>query len=187
MSTFVPIYAVDFDGTLCEIQWPGIGAPNTKLIEHLIERRKRGAKIILWTCRVGERLQDAVDWCREQGLEFDAVNDNLPEMIERYGNNCRKIYATCYIDDLAVDKKKYGLPFHAEQRVDETLAATYPIGSEWVLMGDGFECPVKVTEISDRGDMIVESISDTTEYRYYKCRRKMEWFTDKLFPLVKEE
>lgn len=111
MSDYITIYAVDFDGTLCESVWPGIGEPNTKLIEHLIKRRKEGAKLILWTCRVGEKLQEAVEWCKDHGLEFDAVNDNIPEMIACHGNNCRKVFATCYIDDLAVDKEKYGLPF----------------------------------------------------------------------------
>lgn len=110
MSSFVPIYAVDFDGTLCESKWPGIGAPNKKLIQHLVQRRTEGAKVILWTCRVEEHLKEAVDWCSKFGLEFDAVNDNLPENVEKYGNNPRKVYATCYIDDLAVDKRKYDLP-----------------------------------------------------------------------------
>lgn len=107
------IYAVDFDGTLCESRWPGIGAPNTKLIEHLIRCRQTGDKVILWTCRIDERLQEAVDWCRSYGLEFDAINDNIPENIEKYGNNTRKIYASCYIDDLAADRKEYGIPYHA--------------------------------------------------------------------------
>lgn len=114
MSTYTPIYAVDFDGTLCESQWPGIGTPNRELIEHLIRRREEGCRVILWTCRIGDRLQEAVDWCKGYGLEFDAVNDNLPENIEKYGNNPRKIYATCYIDDLAVEKGKYGLPYHGD-------------------------------------------------------------------------
>ena len=85
MSSFVPIYAVDFDGTLCESKWPGIGAPNKKLIQHLVQRRTEGAKVILWTCRVEEHLKEAVDWCSKFGLEFDAVNDNLPENVEKYG------------------------------------------------------------------------------------------------------
>jgi hypothetical protein len=63
---------------------------------------------------VDERLQEAVDWCKEHGLEFDAVNDNLPETIKKYGCNSRKIHATCYIDDLAVDKEKYSIPFSTE-------------------------------------------------------------------------
>lgn len=105
------IYAVDFDGTLCESVYPGIGAPNTALINHLIKRRKQGKKIILWTCRCGQRLKEAVSWCKEHGLEFDAVNENLPEMIEWYGNDCRKVFADVYIDDKAVNKPKYHVPY----------------------------------------------------------------------------
>ena len=105
------IYAVDFDGTLCESIFPGIGSPNMALINHLIKRRKQGNKIILWTCRVNERLQEAVEWCKSYGLEFDAVNENLPEMIEFYGNDTRKIHADVYIDDKAVNKPKYNIPY----------------------------------------------------------------------------
>ena len=49
--------------------------------------------------REGERLQEAVDWCLAQGIEFDAVNDNVACMQEFYGNNPRKIFANEYIDD----------------------------------------------------------------------------------------
>lgn len=84
MSSFVPIYAVDFDGTLCESEWPGIGAPNKKLIQHLIQRRTEGAKVILWTCRVEEHLKEAVDWCRKDKV--------IPrrEWIENIVEQCRK-------------------------------------------------------------------------------------------------
>ncbi len=104
------IYAVDFDGTLCESIFPGIGSPNMELINHLIKRRKQGNKVILWTCRCGERLQEAVEWCRQYGLEFDAVNENLPEMIEWFGTDSRKIHADIFIDDKAVNKPKYCVP-----------------------------------------------------------------------------
>lgn len=94
------IIAVDFDGTLCENKWPEIGEPNTNLIGYLIEMRKSfGAKIILWTCRVGEMLDKAVNWCSEHRLEFDAVNENLPHIVERFGSDTRKIFANVYIDD----------------------------------------------------------------------------------------
>ena len=43
-----------------------------------------------------------MSWCREQQLEFDAVNDNLPEIVEMYGNNSRKITGDYYINDRAV-------------------------------------------------------------------------------------
>ena len=61
--------------------------------------KRNGNKLILWTCRAGEALSNAVEWCREQNLEFDAVNDNLPEIIEFYGHNSRKISCDYYIDD----------------------------------------------------------------------------------------
>lgn len=93
------IIAVDFDGTLCEGKWPDIGAPNTALIDRLKKQKEKGAKLILWTCRSGELLEKAVAWCGKNGLYFDAVNENLPEMIELYDNDTRKIFANEYIDD----------------------------------------------------------------------------------------
>ena len=107
------IIAVDFDGTLCENQWPEIGLPNTKLIKELIYRRKQGDKLILWTNRVDYKLENAVNWCKEQGLEFDAINDNLPEIVESFGSNSRKVFANIYIDDRA--NNRYDLPFAAER------------------------------------------------------------------------
>lgn len=95
----VKIIAVDFDGTLCENNWPGIGAPNEELIEYLRNRKKDGDKLILWTCRVEDMLQKAVEWCKERNLVFDAVNENLPEIIENFGSDTRKIFANEYIDD----------------------------------------------------------------------------------------
>ena len=96
------IYAVDFDGTLCVNKFPEIGKPNFILIEILKELRKQGNKIILYTCRVDHWLEEAVGWCKDHGLEFDAVNANIPEKIEKWGNDTRKIYADYYIDDKAV-------------------------------------------------------------------------------------
>ena len=93
------IIAVDFDGTLCYSNWPELGEPNTPLIEYLLQEKALGNKIILWTCRAGQALSDATNWCQEQGLTFDAINDNLPEIVEMYGNNSRKITCDVYIDD----------------------------------------------------------------------------------------
>lgn len=108
------IYAVDFDGTLCESKFPEIGDANISLIKHLIKTKSKGNKLILWTCRVGDKLQEAVKWCEDRGLVFDAVNDNLPEMIEHWGNNPRKVFADVYIDDKAIHKHKYCVPYHKE-------------------------------------------------------------------------
>ena len=93
------IIAVDFDGTLCKDIYPGIGEANAKLIDFLQAMICMGAKVILWTCRCGDRLKEAVKWCEEHGLIFAAVNENLPEMIEEYGSDSRKIFADYYIDD----------------------------------------------------------------------------------------
>lgn len=96
------ILAVDFDGTLSFGKWPEVGPANDELIEILKKRKGTGDKLILWTCRSGEALDNAVDWCKEQGLDFDAINDNLPELVELYGNNSRKISCDYYIDDRAL-------------------------------------------------------------------------------------
>lgn len=101
------VIAVDFDGTLCKQAWPEIGEANEALILHLKKRKEEGARLILWTNREGDLLEEAVEWCRERGLEFDTVNANLPELIELYKNDCRKINADIYIDDKAVNPIPY--------------------------------------------------------------------------------
>ncbi|WP_024866857.1 hypothetical protein [Butyrivibrio sp. FCS014] len=103
------IYAVDFDGTLSFGEWPSVGPVNRELVDYLISRQGTGDKVILWTCRAGKPLADAVEFCRRYGLVFDAVNDNLPEIIEQYGSNSRKITCDVYIDDRAfhVDDYEY--------------------------------------------------------------------------------
>ena len=93
------VIAVDFDGTLCENAWPDIGEPNRWVIQFFKLLRSAGNKLILWTCREGQMLDDAVTWCKDHGLEFDAVNANLPERIAEYGTDPRKIGADYYCDD----------------------------------------------------------------------------------------
>lgn len=96
------IIAVDFDDTLCFSNWPDLGEPNLNLIEYLKKWRNEENKLILWTCRDGNALQKAVDWCEKLGLVFDAVNENIPEVIALYGNDSRKISADWYIDDRCI-------------------------------------------------------------------------------------
>lgn len=93
------IIAVDFDGTLCENKWPEIGEPNEEVIEYVKSRQKAGAAIILWTCRVGEKLADALFWCAGKDLYFDAINENHPDTLKWMGTDSRKIFAHEYIDD----------------------------------------------------------------------------------------
>lgn len=93
--------AIDFDGCLCESKWPEIGAPYIDVIEAAKEKRAKGFKLILWTCRCGELLENAVKWCADHGLVFDAVNEQVPELLNRYGSDSRKIFAEEYWDDRA--------------------------------------------------------------------------------------
>lgn len=101
------VIAVDFDGTLCKQAWPEIGEENKILIEHLKEQQAAGARLILWTNREGDLLEEAVEWCKARGLTFDTVNANLPELIDLYKNDCRKINADIYIDDKVVNPVPY--------------------------------------------------------------------------------
>lgn len=100
MTEFNQIYAVDFDRTLNLAEtYPQLGEPNIELIDFLKRRQQAGDKIILWTCREGALLKSAIKYCKNYGLEFDAVNDNIRENIEHFNNNCRKVFADYYIDD----------------------------------------------------------------------------------------
>ena len=93
------VIAIDFDGTLFETEYPYILRPRLPVIEAAKKRRAAGDRLILWTCREGMELESALNACRAFGLEFDAVNDNLPEMKEKWGNNPRKVGADEYWDD----------------------------------------------------------------------------------------
>lgn len=98
------IVAVDFDGTLAVTKFPEIIKPIPKMIRYCRQLQKEGAILILYTCRKGKDLQDAVEWCEELGLVFDYVNENTPENIECYGGkDTRKIFAHEYIDDKAIN------------------------------------------------------------------------------------
>jgi hypothetical protein len=97
--------AVDFDGTLCKYAFPGIGEQDDnhkQLMETLIKMQSQGHKLILWTNRGDNEqyksLTEAVEWCKSKGLEFDAINENLPTQKKLSGYS-PKIMADYYIDD----------------------------------------------------------------------------------------
>lgn len=96
------IIAVDFDGTLVKDMFPEIGKWNKKLVKWLLKAQNNGAKLILWTCRNYTMLEDAVEDCKDHGLYFDAVNKNLPHIIDKYYGDTRKVFADIYIDDKGV-------------------------------------------------------------------------------------
>lgn len=100
------IIAVDFDGTICADRFPEIGEPLFGAVESLLKLKENGYKLILWTCRTDlperQYLTEAVEFCRRLGLEFDAVNDNVPDAPFIEKGNCRKVFADFYIDDKAL-------------------------------------------------------------------------------------
>ena len=90
--------AVDFDGTIVEHDYPAIGKEILFAFITLKELQKRGALLILWTFRTGKELQEAVEYCHDNGIEFYAVNRNYPE--EQWNEEtARKINADIFIDD----------------------------------------------------------------------------------------
>lgn len=100
--------AVDFDGTIVEHKYPEIGEELPFAVDTLKMLIADRHKLILWTVREGKLLDDAVNWCRERGVEFYAVNREYPE--ETVHNNqhfSRKLSAVdIWIDDRNVG----GLP-----------------------------------------------------------------------------
>lgn len=90
--------AVDFDGTIVDHEYPLIGKEKLFAFQTLKELEKLGARLILWTFRAGTELDEAVEFCKKNGIEFYAVNKNYPEEIFDETVS-RKIDADIYIDD----------------------------------------------------------------------------------------
>lgn len=100
----VNVVAVDFDGTLfTEDRFPEVGEPIYSNINFVKSLKSEGVQLILWTCREGDILEDAVEACKSVGIEFDAINQNLQWRIDKYGNDCRKVGADLYLDDKSMN------------------------------------------------------------------------------------
>ncbi len=93
------IIAVDFDGTIVEHRYPDIGKEKLFAFETLRQLQNMNHQLILWTFRTGKTLDEAVEFCRERGLEFYAVNRSYPEEIFDETVVSRKIQADVFIDD----------------------------------------------------------------------------------------
>lgn len=96
---FIMLIAVDFDGTIVEHRYPHIGKEIPFATVTLKTLAKEGHKLILWTVREGELLDEAVEWCRGRGLEFFAVNRDYPEASSEPTDGCRKLRVDMFIDD----------------------------------------------------------------------------------------
>ena len=122
------IIAVDFDGTLCKHNFPNIGEiqpKNQRIIDYIRYRKKQGCIIILWTCRcdteTNKYLTEAVNWCKEQNIPIDYVNENVPKIIQNFGWDTRKVIADEYIDDKAVELFRFDDPASIPVSIDKTI------------------------------------------------------------------
>ena len=129
--------AVDFDGTIVTHEYPAIGEELPFATETLRMLARDGHQLILWRVREGRLLQEAVDWCRERGVEFWAVNRDYPEeKVENNNHFSRKLKADLFIDDRNVGgllewgqiyhmiHDNYSLKEVIRERVKEQLFAT---------------------------------------------------------------
>jgi hypothetical protein len=105
MSLYNQVLLIDFDGTIVEHEYPEIGSPMPYAFDTLKQLKADGAKLVLWTCREDMKkrkyLTEAVEFCRRNGIEFDAVNEALVDCDFRDPDQCklRKPHARIVIDD----------------------------------------------------------------------------------------
>lgn len=101
---------VDFDGTLCDLQYPGIGAVKPGAKEALARLKELGYRIIIWTCRTCHyyysefgtdpslhtldrpAVQDMKAWLDANGIVYDEIDDG----------SRGKLHADYYIDDKGI-------------------------------------------------------------------------------------
>lgn len=92
------IIAVDFDGTIVEHKYPHIGDPIPFAADTLLRLQRDGHRLILWTVREGDLLQEAIEYCRDLGIDFYAVNQSYPGE-DAGAETARKLTADLFIDD----------------------------------------------------------------------------------------
>ena len=95
------ILAVDFDETLIRGPYPQINGLIPGARQAMLHFKEQGHTLVVWTCRSNERLTEALDYLRGQGVPFDYANQNTPELLAMWGNDSRKIFADLYLDDRA--------------------------------------------------------------------------------------
>ena len=93
------VIAVDFDGTIVEHRYPKIGEEIPFATETLKILAQERHKLILWTVREGELLEEAIEWCRQRGVFFYSVNKDYPEEEKSHNGFSRKLKADLFIDD----------------------------------------------------------------------------------------
>jgi hypothetical protein len=96
------VIAIDFDGTIAVDDYPNVGPEISGAIDSIKEIQSLGVDTVLWTCRGGVPLDNALSWLSERGVEFEFVNENTTTELDFWGTNPRKIAADIYIDDRVV-------------------------------------------------------------------------------------
>ena len=91
--------AIDFDGTIVEHRYPKIGNEIPFATDTLKMLMKDHHRLILWTVREGELLEEAIEWCRQRGVFFYSVNKDYPEEEKSHNGFSRKLKADLFIDD----------------------------------------------------------------------------------------
>ncbi|MDY4558833.1 MAG: hypothetical protein SPE09_09240 [Alloprevotella sp.] len=134
--------AVDFDGTIVEHQYPAIGKERPFATATLRQLIKDGHKLVLWSVREGDLLEQAVKWCEERGVYFYAANQDIGENdkdMQKSSSYSRKLKVQMFIDDRNVG----GLPdwgviyqlithkLSLEQYYQKQLAETTPRKKPW--------------------------------------------------------
>lgn len=98
--------AIDFDGTIVEEAFPGIGKMKPEADIYINMLYDEGYMILINTCRTGSYEGDAENFLRRRKIKYHYINCNLPKSIEYFKQDCRKLSADIYIDD----KCLLGLP-----------------------------------------------------------------------------
>ena len=83
------IIAIDFDGTIVEDAYPRIGTPMLFAFETIKKLQSEGHRLILWTYRSGQKLEEAVAFCKENdmssaALTIDDFESNIPFFVKYF-------------------------------------------------------------------------------------------------------
>ena len=127
------LIAVDFDGTVVEDKYPGVGKAKPFAIETLKMLQNDGHRLILWTYRHGSKLKDAVRFMEDNGVPPYAVNRSYPEEEAHPSDVSRKIHADLFIDD----RNFGGFPGWGEiyQQLNQQPNAPLPKKKGWFRRG----------------------------------------------------
>ena len=102
---FKKTIAVDFDGTIVTMDFPKIGTLKPYAKETIEVLKNEGHKIIIWTCRYGNKEDEVRTFLKENRIPYDTINDHTPGDISNLKHlvpETRKVFADIYIDDRSI-------------------------------------------------------------------------------------